>query len=205
MSEPAAASSADRGPTSIPQTIAPEALKEAFRRHAAGVAVITADVGDGPIAITISSLSSVSADPAIVLCSVASTTETGRAMARAETVVVHLLDGDDLGLAVRCATPGSDRFGDQEIWERLPSGEPSFTAPHIRLRGSIVQREVFGESTILVIAVLEVIERDAAPDEAARSGAANAASSDVKSGALVYHDRAWHVLGARSHVDGPAD
>jgi len=176
----------DRGPASMPQTISPSALKDAFRHHAAGVAVITADVGDGPIAITISSLTSVSADPAIVLCSVASTTGTGRDMARAATIVVHLLDGDDLGLAVTCATPGSDRFVDEESWERLPSGEPSFTAPRIRLRGSVVRREVFGESTILVIAVLDVI---------------GDVTRDVSPGALVYHDRAWHVLGEESRVE----
>ncbi len=187
MPEPAtSASSADHGPKSIPQTVAPDALKDAFRRHAAGVAVVTADSMDGPVAITVSSLSSVSADPAIVLCSVASTTATGRAMACAEAVVVHLLDGDDLDLAVRCATPGSDRFGDHDTWERLPSGEPSFTAPRIRLRGSVVQRDVFGDSTILVIAVLEVI---------------GDVTRDVSPGALVYHDRAWHVLGEESRVE----
>lgn len=189
MSEPAAsASTAHTDPVPVPQTVTPGALKDAFRRHAAGVAVITADSEDGPIAITISSLASVSADPAVLLCSIASATTTGRAMARAETVVVHLLDGDDLELAVTCATPGSDRFGDAAIWERLASGEPSFSAPRVRLRGTVVQRNVFGDSTILVIAVLDVIEREAS-------------SEDGAPGALVYHDRAWHVLGAQSQVD----
>jgi len=43
-----------------------EHFREAFRRHPAGVAVITADPGDRPVAMTVSSLISVSAAPPIV-------------------------------------------------------------------------------------------------------------------------------------------
>ncbi len=198
MSDPAAtASTADPAPPSIPQTVTPDVLKGAFRRHAAGVAVITADVGDGPIAITVSSLSSVSADPAVLLCSVASSTATGRAMARSETLVVHLLEDSDLDLAVRCATSGGERFDDSTSWERLPTGEPTFTAPRVRLRGTVVQRSVFGDSTVLIIAVLDVVGRDGPSGDVDVSGPSDADGR----GALAYHDRAWHVLDARSRID----
>lgn len=43
-----------------------EAFREAFRRHPAGVAVITADPGNQPVAMTVSSLISVSAAPPVV-------------------------------------------------------------------------------------------------------------------------------------------
>jgi flavin reductase (DIM6/NTAB) family NADH-FMN oxidoreductase RutF len=181
-----------------PVTVAPEVLKAAFRHHAAGVAVVTADVGDGPIAMTISSLTSVSAEPAVLLFSVSSATDTGRAMARAATVVVHLLAGGDHGLAVRCATPGRDRFDDADAWERLPTGEPSFSAPRVRLRGEVVQRSVFGDSTVLVLAVLEVLQRDD-PDVAGVAGVTGVAV-DATSGPLAYHDRAWHALGTHSRL-----
>jgi len=176
-------------PTS-PVTVAPEVLKAAFRRHAAGVAVVTADVGDGPLAMTVSSLTSVSVDPAVMLFSVSSATETGRSMTRAATVVVHLLEGGDHDLAVRCATSGRDRFDDTVAWELLPTGEPAFCAPRVRLRGAVVQRSEFGDSTVLVLAVLDVLERD---DPVGPSDPATA-------GPLVYHDRAWHVLGVRSRL-----
>jgi flavin reductase (DIM6/NTAB) family NADH-FMN oxidoreductase RutF len=174
----------------VPPTVAPDVLKGAFRRHAAGVAVVTADVGDGPIAMTISSLTSVSADPAVLLFSVSAATETGRAMARAESVIVHLLDGGDHDLAVRCAAPGRDRFDDTVAWERLPTGEPSFSAPRVRIRGVVVQRSSFGDSTVLVLAVVEVIERGRTTDP----------DDGEQSGPLAYHDRTWHVLGARSRL-----
>jgi flavin reductase (DIM6/NTAB) family NADH-FMN oxidoreductase RutF len=174
----------------LPTTVAPEVLKGAFRRHAAGVAVVTAAVDDEPIAITVSSLTSVSADPAVLLFSVSAGTGTGRAMARAEAVVVHLLDGGDHDLAVRCATPGRDRFDDTVAWEWLATGEPCFSSPRVRLRGTVVQRSSFGDSTVLMIAVVDVIERAVAAGEEA--------SGEL--GPLAYHDRAWHVLGSRSRL-----
>ncbi len=40
-----------------------EAFRHAFRHHPAGVAVVTADAGDGPAAMTVSSVASVEVDP----------------------------------------------------------------------------------------------------------------------------------------------
>jgi len=177
----------DPEPSQPAGTVLPEVFKRAFRRHAAGVAVVTADVGDGPLAITVSSLTSVSADPAILLFSISGSTETGRAMARADTAVVHLLDADDHDLAVRCAEPGRARFDDTVAWELLATGEPTFTAPRVRLRCRTIQRSAFGGSTVLVLAVEDVLER-AVP------------AGEEPPGPLAYHDRAWHVLGHRSRL-----
>lgn len=175
----------DRSDVPTPVTVDAERLKAAFRHHAAGVAVITADV-DGPLALTASSVTSVSADPAVLLFSVSSTTATGRALATASSAVVHLLDVDDHALAVRCADPSVDRFADPEVWERLPSGEPAFVGPRLLLRGEVCERLVFGEATVIVLAVTDVIDRR--PEEAsARS-------------ALAYVDRRWHTLGTDSTI-----
>lgn len=46
-----------------PQLASPDLLRSVFRRHAAGVAVITAQDATGPVGFTATSLSSVSADP----------------------------------------------------------------------------------------------------------------------------------------------
>jgi flavin reductase (DIM6/NTAB) family NADH-FMN oxidoreductase RutF len=175
-----------------PTTVAPGVFKAAFRRHAAGVAVITADAGDGPLALTASSVTSVSASPAILLFSVASTTVTGSALARASSAVVHLLDADDHGLAVRCADPTADRFADPSTWERLASGEPAFLSPRVLLRGEVVQRIVYGEAVVMLLAVVEVIDRGPRmPGDEAGDAAQP----------LAYHDRRWHVLGGHSRLD----
>ena len=168
-------------------TVPPDVFKAAFRHHAAGVAVVSADSEDGPRALTASSVTSVSASPAILLFSVSSTTSAGRAIARADTAVVHLLDADDHGLAVRCADPAVDRFADPSTWERLAGGEPAFLGPRVLLRGDVVQRITFGEAIVIILAVVEVIDRG--PRDAAQP-----------TGPLAYHDRTWHVLGEHSRI-----
>jgi flavin reductase (DIM6/NTAB) family NADH-FMN oxidoreductase RutF len=170
----------------MPATVDAERFKAAFRHHAAGVAVVTADVGDGPIALTASSVTSVSADPAVLLLSVSSTTATGRALATAASAVVHLLDADDLPLAVRCADPTADRFADASAWERLPTGEPVFLEPRVLLRGEVCERLPFGDATVIVVAVTDVVDR--------------AAPGDVARPALAYVDRTWHGLGTASEI-----
>jgi flavin reductase (DIM6/NTAB) family NADH-FMN oxidoreductase RutF len=170
----------------LPATVDAERFKAAFRHHAAGVAVVTADAGGGPIALTASSVTSVSAAPAVLLFSAASSTSTGCALATARSAVVHLLDADDHALAVRCADPTVDRFAETSEWERLPTGEPVFFGPRILLRGEVCERLSFGEATVMVLAVTHVLDR-AAPGDATRP-------------ALAYVDRTWHRLGTASEI-----
>lgn len=185
-------------------TVAPDVFKSAFRHHASGVAVVTADAGDGPLALTASSVTSVSAAPAIMLFSVSSTTETGRAIARASSAVVHLLDIDDHGLALRCADPMADRFADPSSWDRLAGGEPAFHGPRVLLRGEVVQRLVFGEAIVMLLAVGEVIDRGPRAPSAAAQDVIGDAARDADMYAarpLAYHDRHWHALGQHSQLD----
>ncbi|RUU84284.1 flavin reductase, partial [Mesorhizobium sp. M7A.T.Ca.TU.009.01.3.1] len=67
------------------------AFREAFRHHPAGVAVITADPGDRPVAMTVSSLISVSAAPPVVAFSLSMKSTSSEPLLRAETMVIHLL------------------------------------------------------------------------------------------------------------------
>lgn len=176
-----------RVPTAADGSVDAERFKRAFRHHAAGVAVITAATGDGPVALTASSVTSVSAEPPVLLFSVSAETRTGRALIAADTAVVHLLDAGDHALAVRCADPSADRFGDPSTWTTMPSGEPSFLRPRILLRGRVTKRILSGHATVLMLEVVEVIDRR--PD-----GAVDGL------GPLIYHDRRWHTLDADSRI-----
>ena len=49
--------------------ISAEQFRFAFRSHPAGVAVVTADAGDGPVAMTVSSVASISIDPPTLMFS----------------------------------------------------------------------------------------------------------------------------------------
>lgn len=167
-----------------------EQFKAAFRTHPAGVAVITADAGDGPIALTATSVISVSADPPLLVFSVSETSSSLPTLSRAETVVVHLLAADQLDLAILGATSGIDRFADTSIWSRMPTGEPYFVNAPVWIRGKIVDRMDAGRSVVLAVEALEA----RTPERG--SPAADAAQARP----LVFHNRVWHALGDDSKI-----
>lgn len=161
-----------------------EEFKLAFRNHAAGVAVVTADAGDGPVGITVSSVFSVSAEPPLMVFSISGSSFSAPTIRRAETLVVHLLSDQQLDIARLCSTSGVDRFADTSIWSRLPTGEPHFPGVPVWIRGRVINRMEAGLSTVIAIHALE-----------------SAHSGDETASPLVYHNRTWHALGDASRLD----
>lgn len=171
--------------TSIPA----DDFKALFRGHPAGVSVITADAGDGPVALTATSVASVSADPPLLIFSISTLSSAAPTLARAETVVVHLLDADDIDLATLGATSGVDRFADESRWTRLTTGEPVYRGVRAWVRCAVINRMDAGTSTVIAAHALQShIERDVAPGE--------------PGDALVHHNRSWHRLSEGSRLDG---
>ncbi|WP_100809704.1 MULTISPECIES: flavin reductase family protein [unclassified Microbacterium] len=165
--------------------LAADDFKSAFRNHPAGVAVITADVGDGPVALTATSVFSVSVTPPLLVFSISELSSSTPTLRRADTVVVHLLAADQLAIAKLGATSGIDRFADTTLWARLPTGEPYFPAAHAWIRGRVVNKMEAGGSTVVAALALE--------SEAADPG-------DSASQPLVYHNREWHRLTDQSKI-----
>jgi flavin reductase (DIM6/NTAB) family NADH-FMN oxidoreductase RutF len=160
-------------------------FKLAFRNHAAGVAVITADAGDGPVALTATSVFSVSAEPPLLVFSISDQSSSAPTIEETDTLVVHLLGADQLDIAKLGATSGIDRFADTSLWSRLPSGEPYFLGAHTWIRGRVVERMRAGTSTVVAVHALET----------------NAVEGDASLGApLVYHNRTWHRLDGDSAI-----
>jgi flavin reductase (DIM6/NTAB) family NADH-FMN oxidoreductase RutF len=159
-------------------------FKLAFRNHPAGVAVITADAGDGPVGLTATSVFSVSADPAILVFAISEQSSSAPTIEKADTVVVHLLGADQLDVAKLFATSGIDRFADSSSWHRLVTGEPVIHGVPVWIRGQIIDRMDAGGSTIVAVHALQahLLDEDVAP--------------------LVYHNRAWHHIGDHSKIDG---
>lgn len=188
-------SSSQRQPVVIPEedlagSIDADTFKAAFRLHPAGVAVVTADPdGEHPVAMTVSSLASVSVDPPMLVFSASAISSSTPALERSETVVVHMLGAGQLWLAQLGATSGIDRFADTEKWRRLPTGEPVFPDVYAWLRGKIVYRLEAGASIICVVHVIE----------AQVPNPAEAAEAPVTT-PLVYHARTWHQLGDHSTI-----
>ncbi|WP_022877447.1 flavin reductase family protein [Microbacterium sp. B19] len=172
----------------IGTSVTADDFKRAFRGHPGGVAVITAYGEHGPVALTASSVSSVSADPPLLIFSVSSLSSATPTIVAASTIVVHLLDVEDISLARAGATSGLDRFADTSAWSRLSTGEPVYHGVRAWLRCAVVSRMDAGGSTVIAAQALQVnIERDLEPGE---PGAA-----------LVYYNRSWHALGEHSLLD----
>lgn len=178
--------------SAIPEvSLSADDLKAAFRGYPAGVAVITADDGDGPVAMTATSLFSVSAEPPLLVFSASRLSSSAPTLLNAETLVVHLLDEDSLHIGRLGATSGVDRFADTGLWRRLPTGEPVFTDVKIWIRGKVINRFDTSGSTLLVVhAVESSIETEGVAERAAEAAP------------LVYHNRNWHRLGDASMVAG---
>lgn len=161
------------------------AFREAFRRHPAGVAVITGHPGDRLVAITISSLISVSAAPPIVAFSLSTRSSSSEPLLRAETMVIHLLRYTDIDLAQRCAS-SAERFPPGDTWELLPTGEPRYTSVATWFRARKLGVLPIEGATLVAA---ELLEGEAHPEDTA-----------PEAQSLVYLDRRWHRL--HKELDG---
>ena len=160
-------------------------FKRAFRNHAAGVAVVTADIGNGPVGLTATSVFSVSAEPPLLVFSVSDQSSSAPTIRAAEHVIVHLLGADQLNIAQLCATSGIDRFADTTIWDRLVTEEPYFPSAHAWIRGRVIDTMTAGSSTIVAVHALQ----------------ADIPAGETDAPPLVYHNRSWHHLGAHSRIE----
>lgn len=165
-----------------------EAFRDAFRRHPAGVAIITADHGGQPVAMTVSSLISVSASPPVVAFSLSAKSAGSQLVLEAQTVVIHLLQFGDLDLAKLGATSGANRFGPDIDWERLPSGEPRYSKVETWFRARITNTLPVDGATIVAAELVE-------------GQAANTQETE-QAETLVYFNRRWHRLGDTHETAG---
>lgn len=157
-----------------------ESFKSAFRCHPAGVALITADPGDRPVAITVSSLISVSSAPPTVAFSLSAGSSSTGPLLRADTMVIHLLRFGDLALAQMGATSGADRFGPDVAWERLPTGEPRYSNVQTWFRARRVGALELTGGTLIAAELL--------------AGHAGGQPETPEEESLIYLDRRWHSL-----------
>jgi flavin reductase (DIM6/NTAB) family NADH-FMN oxidoreductase RutF len=107
-----------------PQLASPDLLRSVFRRHAAGVAVITAHGDGGPVGFTATSLTSVSAEPPLLSFSIGTGSSSWPAVAASDHVGVHILGEHQQDLAATFARSGADRFGAPTAWREGPEGVP---------------------------------------------------------------------------------
>ncbi|MEU6813903.1 flavin reductase family protein [Streptomyces sp. NPDC046860] len=132
----------------------PDLLRSVFRRHAAGVAVITALGEDGPVGFTATSLSSVSAEPPMISFGIGTGGSSWPAVARTDHVGVHLLGEHQSDLAATFARSGADRFGADTAWSEGPEGVPVLDGVLAWLVCRIVTRVPAGDHRIVLAEVM---------------------------------------------------
>ncbi|MER5597491.1 flavin reductase family protein [Streptomyces sp. NPDC002265] len=131
----------------------PDLLGSVFRRHAAGVAVITARGAAGPVGFTATSLTSVSAEPPLLSFGISTGSSSWPAVSTATHVGVHILGEHQRELAGTFARSGADRFGAPTAWREGPEGVPLLDDVSAWLVCRVVTRVPAGDHRIVLAEV----------------------------------------------------
>ncbi|MEU9102200.1 flavin reductase family protein [Streptomyces sp. NPDC048361] len=137
-----------------PQTASPELLKSVFRRHAAGVAVITAQRGGRPVGFTATSLNSVAAEPPLLSFGIGTGSSSWPVVAEADHIGVHILGEHQQELAATFARSGADRFGPATDWHAGHQGVPVLGGVLAWLVCKVVARVPAGDHRIVLAQAL---------------------------------------------------
>ncbi|MDN0196475.1 flavin reductase family protein [Streptomyces sp. S.PNR 29] len=132
----------------------PDLLRSVFRRHAAGVAVITARGESGPVGFTATSLTSVSAEPPLLSFGIGTGASSWPVISATDHVGVHILGEHQQELAATFARSGADRFGAATAWREGPEGVPVLDGVLAWLVCRIVGRVPAGDHRIVLAEVL---------------------------------------------------
>lgn len=139
---------------STPQLASPALLRFVFRRHAAGVAVITAQSGGSPVGFTATSLTSVSAEPPMISFGIGTRASSWPVISETEYVGVHILGEHQRELAATFARSGADRFGAPTGWREGPEGVPVLDDVLAWLVCRIVARVPAGDHRVVLAEVV---------------------------------------------------
>jgi flavin reductase (DIM6/NTAB) family NADH-FMN oxidoreductase RutF len=124
---------------------------EAFRRHGAGISVVTLLKKDGlPTGFTATSLASLSASPPMATFNMSQTASSWSSIQEGTTLLIHMLSVDNVDIAKKMAGEASERFvGDH--WSEGPDGLPLISGAHAWIHARVVATmEVDFSATVAV-------------------------------------------------------
>lgn len=138
-------------------------FRDAMRRFATGVTIITTRDGDAvPVGLTANSFNSVSLTPPLVLWSLNKHSRSLPVFMTADYYAVNVLCSDQKGLAARFASPIDDRFAGIE-WHSGATGTPLFDGCVAWFECASVHRHEGGDHIIFVGEVLNFGHSDRIP------------------------------------------
>ncbi|AAT89321.1 flavin oxidoreductase [Leifsonia xyli subsp. xyli] len=149
------------------------AFRMSFRRHTAGVAIVTAQDASGrPVGFTATSLASLAAVPPLATFNIALSASSWPALAENDRVVIHMLGVRNKSVAELLSADNTRRFlGDH--WYRGPHGLPVMKDVTAWMVARIVGRFPVHNSAVVVVQI-----------EGGELGEPDAP--------LLYHERRYH-------------
>jgi flavin reductase (DIM6/NTAB) family NADH-FMN oxidoreductase RutF len=127
---------------------------EAFRRHAAGISIVTLRQPDGsPTGFTATSVASLAADPPMVTVNMATTSSSWSAVEGTEHLMIHILGTRNLSLAKKFADMKEARFLGINVLDG-PEGLPLLPGASAYLVGKIIDRVVHHNAATIVIEII---------------------------------------------------
>ncbi|MFJ8894031.1 flavin reductase family protein [Leifsonia sp. NPDC102414] len=152
------------------------AFRQSFRRHAAGVAIITALSPDGtPVGFTATSLASLAAVPPLATFNIARSASSWPAISETDRVVIHMLGVRNRAVAEKLAGDNALRF-DGDHWYPGPHGLPVIKDVTSWMVGRIVERVSVHNNAVVVV---QIEDGEVGDDDAA----------------LLYHERRYLTPG----------
>lgn len=151
-----------------------DAFKRTFRRHAAGVAVVTTLQPNGsPAGFTATSLASLAAVPPLATFNMAQVSSSWPAMTVGNRVIIHMLGPRSRHQAERMAADHEVRFvGDH--WTEGPHGIPVLSDVTAWMLGVIVDVHPVHNNAVIIVEIED-------------------GSLGEEDDALLYHERTYHT------------
>ena len=139
-----------------------QVFRDVIGRFASGVTIITTTAGGAAFGTTASAVSSLSADPPMLLVCLNKTSETGRAVAKAGVFGVNILAEGQEELAYKFARKGEGKFDGVAV-ETGRTGVPLLADGLANLECQVSESVTGGTHTVLLARVAMAKGRDGAP------------------------------------------
>jgi len=152
-----------------------EALKAGMSRLPSGVSIVTSWTGSRPWGTTVSSCTSLSMDPPLLLVCLANGTVSARTIMEQGCFGVNVLAAAQAETAVRAAAPGQPKFIDDLVVDRAQMGSPAIRGALVSIRCELYNCLAVGDHTVLIGDVKDV-------------------AFGVGRSPLIYFERGFHEL-----------
>jgi flavin reductase len=135
------------------------AFKSGMRRLASGVCVVTTKLAHGPVGLLSTSVTSVSADPPVLLFCVNKSTSSHDAFLSSKSFCVNVLEESDQMVATRFGSPDFRhvRFEDRD-WQKLATGSPALKGCSVSFDCEMISQIAVSTHTIFLGHVLDIAQ-----------------------------------------------